>query len=236
MNSPPKISPKESCGTCRKRFSSVIRGGSTRPANTQVTTVKPAIFPGRMKHALPAQVMNVLTDGESHQQQGQQLGNERGGEYFDSDGFPEATLIDQDLGHHTQAGQRQNPGKGQRPGEIEAQPEVVDDIGGDGQSGNQGEKNGYHRGGEEPAVDSGDEAGNIEFVQADEEKEEEDADAQQDLHFAGGLDDSGNRSQQYSRGRVGHNGVQPEVPEKAFHQFGDDDNQTDGQQGFFNHA
>ena len=180
--------------------------------------------------------MRVLADAESDHQQRHQLGDERGGEDPDSDGLPEMAFVDQHLGRDAQAGQRQNPGQGDGFGEAEAQPEVVDDVGGDRQSGQQGNEDGQRRGEEVPAANGGHEPVDVELVQSDEEEQEKDADAEQDLNLGGGLNDAGDRPQQNPRRRIRNDGIHPEAPQDPLDQLRHHDQQTDRKQRTLNHV
>ena len=54
--------------------------------------------------------------------------------------------------------------------------------------------------------------------------------------MAGELDQAGNRSEEDAGGRVGDDGVQPEAPENALGQLGDEDEQSGGKKRIFKHV
>ena len=72
----------------------------------------------------------------------------------------------------------------------------------------------------------------IQFLQADEEEEYEDADAQDDLDLGARLHQSGHGAEDNPRGCVGDDRVQAEPLEYALQQLGDNDEQTYREKGF----
>ncbi len=75
----------------------------------------------------------VLADRKAHHEQGNQLCNDHRGEDLDAYGFPQTTFVDQRLGHDAEAGKRQDAGETKGLGEIEAQPKIEKNVGGDRQ-------------------------------------------------------------------------------------------------------
>ena len=125
--------------------------------------------------------VEVLAYGEPHHEQGDQLGDDHCGEDLNAHGLLEASFVNQDLGDHAKAGQRQHAGQPQGLRKVEVQPQVEEDVGGDRQRHQQ--RYGYRqrRGQEEAAANGCQEAPDVKLLQADEEEEDEDADAQDDL-------------------------------------------------------
>ena len=186
-------------------------------------------LPQQEEHALPAQGVGVLADGHPHHQQHQQLGDERGHEQLDPDGFPQAVGVDQHLGEDAQAGQGQDPREGQRAVEIEPQPEVVEQVHGDDERGHDGNDDRDDRSREEPAAQRRHEPRDVDLVQTDDEEIEEDAEGQEDLYVAAQFDEAQNGAEEDARGHVCDDRVQPETPENALGQLGDDDEHADGE-------
>ena len=173
--------------------------------------------------------MREFTDGEPHEQQHQQLGDERGREHLDPDGLPQLVGVDQHLGENAQAGQGQDARDGQRAVEVEPQPEIVEQVQGDDQGGQQGDDDRDERGHEKPAADGRHEARHVDFVQTDEEEIEKYAEAQQDVNVVAEIDESQNGSEKNAGHRIGDDRVETKAPENAFGQLGDDDHHADGQ-------
>ena len=187
------------------------------------------------EHSAPSRPLRVVADRESHEQQREQLGDEGGGEYPDSNRFPEMPLVDEHFGREPEAGQREDAGERDGFGQVEAQTEVVDDVGSDGHRGEDRDENGQGRGDEVAPANRGHESGNVELVQADEKEQEKDPDPQENLDLAGRLNDLGNRSQQDPRRRVRDDRIHPESPQRPLDQLGDHYQQADRQEGVFDH-
>ncbi len=75
----------------------------------------------------------MLAYGKPHNEQGNQLGDDHGGKYLIAHGFFEASLINQHFGDHAEAGQGQDTGQSQGLGKVEAQLQIEEDVGGNGQ-------------------------------------------------------------------------------------------------------
>ena len=167
----------------------------------------PAQRPG-VGRRLAAAAVGRLADGETHQQQRQQFGDDDGGEDFQADGFFQQPLVGQHLGHQPQAAQRQDAGQGQGVGEIQPQGEIAQlvapQIGGHHHRGAQRDEHRQCGGNEEAPPQGGDEAGDVDFVQADEEEEQEDAHAQKGGQIVADGDYVGDeRPQQHAHQRIG---------------------------------
>ena len=125
--------------------------------------------------------VEVLAYGEPHHEQGDQLGDDDRSKDLNAHRLLEASFINQDLGDHAKAGQRQHAGQPQGLGKVEVQPQVEEYVGGDCQRHQQRYRHGQCRGQEEAAANGCQEAPDVKLLQADEEEEDEDADAQDDL-------------------------------------------------------
>ena len=120
--------------------------------------------------------------------------------------------------------------------EFEAELEVVEQVGGHGQGGKQRDNDGDDRGDEEPAPHRRHETGDVDLVEADEEEEDENADAEQDLKLARRVDETGSRAEYDAGDRVGDDRVELELAEDPFGEFGDDDQQSKGEQSLVDHG
>ena len=169
-------------------------------------------------------VVPGLADGEPHDEQGDQLRDDDGGEDFEAERLLQVSFVGEHLSHDAQARQRQDAGQRERRGEGK-----VED--GEGDAERSGERHDHRdrRGEEEPPPDRRDEAGDVDLVDADEEEEDEDADAQEECGFLGRLDDAGDGAEQDSGGGVGDDRVQAEAGEDALGDLRDDEEQTDGE-------
>ena len=74
----------------------------------------------------------------NYEQRDDQLGYHNRRKNLDADGFLQASFVDQHLGDHTEAGQRQHSGQTQGVGEPEVQAQIEEDIRGDRQGHQQG--------------------------------------------------------------------------------------------------
>ena len=131
-----------------------------------------------------------------------------------------------------EAGEGQDARHGERTGKTESQSAVEADVGSDDQGSKQRGEHGYDRRDGASTPDRLQKAGDVEFVQPDQEEEQEDAPAQQHPDLAGGIDDSRDRPQQESRRRVGNDRVQPEPAEDSLEQLAEDDEQAGGKKSF----
>ena len=171
---------------------------------------------------------------EPDHQQRNDLGNDYGGKDAQAEQFLQQPLIRQHFGHQAQAGQRQDCRQRERLGEFQLDyflrslvptqlDSPVEQVRGNHQSHQDGNN---HRDGsshEIPASDSGHESGNVYLVQANQEKENKDADVQEDLDVLGYLDQSGQRAKDDSGHGIGNDGIQPHSAEDAFDQLGHHD-------------
>ena len=107
--------------------------------------------------------------------------------------------------------------------EVEAQFEVVEQVGGDGQGREQRYDHRHDCGDKEPAPHRRHEPRDVDLVQADEEEEDEDTDAEQDLELARCLDETGSRAEDDAGHGIGDDRVQLELAEDPFGELGDDD-------------
>ena len=80
------------------------------------------------------------------------------------------------------------------------------------------------------APHSRDEAAYIQFLQADEEEEEENTDAQDNLDFGSRLDQSGYGAEDNAGSGLGDDRIKAEPLEYAFDQLSDDDHRTNGKE------
>ena len=64
--------------------------------------------------------------------------------------------------------------------------------------------------------------GEVEFVDADKEEEYENADAEKELDVAGGLNNPGNRAEQYTGHRVAYDRYQAQPMQQGLGQLGND--------------
>ena len=187
--------------------------------------------------------MGVLADAEGNHQEGDQFGDEDDGENLQSNGFPQAAVVGQDLGDDAQTAHGQHPRQGQGVGWIEVEAKVVNYIseqaGGYEQGNAEREGHGDQGGDKVMSAQGGHEAGHVYLVQADEEEEDEDAQGEQQVDVAGGVDGpAGKRlegwAQQDTRRRVGEDGVKAQPPKNALGQLGYDDEQAEGQERLAN--
>ncbi len=169
-------------------------------------------------------VVAGLADGEPHDEQGDQLGNDDGGEDLEAERFLQVSFVGEHLGHDAQARQRKDARQRQRRGERQ-----VEDGERDAERGGEGHDHRDRRGEEEPPPDRGDEAGNIDLVEADEEEEDEDADAQEQRRFLGRLDDARDGAEQHPGGGVGDDRVQAKAGEDPLGNLRDDEEQANGE-------
>ena len=122
----------------------------------------------------------VLADGESHHQQGGDLGDRHDGEDLQPDRLFQVAGVGQHLGHQSQAGQRQDAGQRQRLGEVQAEREREPrEVGGDQHRGHQRNDHRQHRGHEVAAANRRDEPLDVDLVETDEEEQHEDAEPQE---------------------------------------------------------
>ena len=176
--------------------------------------------------------VEVLAYGEPHHEQGDQLGDDHGGEDLNAHGLPETSLVDQHLGDYSEAGQGQHPGQSQGLGKVEAQPQVVEDVGGNRQGRQQRYDHGQHRGEEETASNGGEEPPDVQLLQAYEEEEHEDADAQDHLDLGARLHQPRCGAEDDAGGGVGDDRVEAESSEYAFGQLGDDNEEANRKKRF----
>ena len=73
---------------------------------------------------------------------------------------------------------------------------------------------------------------NVQLLQADEEEEDENTDAQDNLDFGSHPDQSGYGAEDDPGGGIGDDRIQAEPLEYAFEQLGDDDHRANGKEGF----
>ena len=138
-------------------------------------------LPQQDEHPRPVQGVSELADGQPHHEQQQQFGDERGREHLDPDGLPQAVGVDQHLGEDAQAGQGQDARESQRAVEVEPQPEIVKQVQGDDQGGQEGDDDRDERGDEESSAQGRHESCDVDLVQTDEKEIEEDTEPQQDV-------------------------------------------------------
>ena len=77
--------------------------------------------------------VEVLANGKSHHEQGDQLCDDHGGEDLNAHRLPDAPFVYKRLGDYAKAREGQDPGQSQSLGEFEAQLEVYEVVGGDRQ-------------------------------------------------------------------------------------------------------
>ncbi len=111
-------------------------------------------------------------------------------------------------------------------GEIEAQSKIEQDVGGYRERYQQRYRHRQHGREEEAATNCGQEAPDVQLLQADEEKEDEDADAEHHLHFRACSDQPAHGAKKYSGRGVGDDRTEAEPLEDAFKQLGEDDQKT----------
>ena len=174
----------------------------------------------------------VLADGKTHDEEGDQLDDDDGGEYLHADGLAQPALVDERLRDDAEAGEGEHAGETEGLREAETQLEVEEVIGRDCEGDEHREGHGKHSGEEDPAADGGDEAGDVQLFQPDEEEEHEDADAEDELDFRADVDEAGNGPEHHAGDGICEDGVQAEALEHAFEELGSDDEHANGEQSF----
>ena len=174
----------------------------------------------------------ALANGEADYEQGDELDDDDGGEDLDADGLAQTPLVDEGFRDDAEAGEREHAGQAKGLSKAEIELEVENVVRCDGEGDKHRKNHGDYGGEEDSAADCGDEARDIEFLQANEEEEHENADAKDELYLGAGVDEAGDRSKDETRYGVGEDGVQAKSLAYAFKELGGDDERPNGKEGF----